>query len=76
MNRKLKLTALILLGVMFLIVLSSSGFCEEKSKKFPKFYLHKKSVELGEYFEGQDITHTYTFRNNGMEELHINVKPG
>jgi hypothetical protein len=72
-----KLAVYVVFGVLILSVLSSVVFCGNKEKEQPKFYVRKTTVELGDFYEGEDIHYTFTVRNNGLGELHItNVKPG
>lgn len=71
-----RLTTILLLAVL-LTVLAAAVFGQDQSERAPKFFVHKTSVELGDFYEGEDIAYTFTVRNNGLDELEIeNVRPG
>lgn len=72
-----RLTAILLLAVLLTAFAAAAAFGQDQNKRAPKFFVHKTSIELGEYYEGEDITYTFTVRNNGSAELEIaNVRPG
>ncbi|HSG27834.1 MAG TPA: hypothetical protein VLA34_05085 [Candidatus Krumholzibacterium sp.] len=70
LNRKaIGLTVLMLLAGM----LAATAYAADS----PTFFVQEEQVDLGEFFEGNDIEYEFTVRNNGVGELHINnVKPG
>lgn len=77
MNRNARLAASVLLGILLMAFLAASVFGSEKGKELPKFHVFKKDVEVGESYEGIDVSYTFTVRNNGKGELQIiNVRPG
>ena len=77
MNRRSTFTTCILVGMLLVLVLSSLGFGKDGNEKAPKFYLTKRSVRLGDFYEGVDIDHTFIVNNPGSAELHIlGVRPG
>lgn len=77
MNLRWRLTAFVLVGIFVLTGISSSCSSGKKNDEPPKFFIHKKDIDVGEVYEGVDINHTYTVRNNGAGELHIlGVRPG
>ncbi len=68
---------LAVVGTLAVALLVSSGVYSKKGDAPPKFFVRKEKAEVGEFYEGADIEHTYTIRNNGIGELHIiNVRPG
>lgn len=65
--------AMIIVSVLAGIVFSAAVHAGNE----PSFFVWKKNVELGEFYEGIDIKYEFKVRNNGVSELHIlNVKPG
>jgi len=77
MNRRSTFTTCILVGMLLVLVLSSLGFGKGGNERAPKFYLPKRSVRLGDFYEGVDIDHTFIVNNPGSAELHIlGVRPG
>jgi len=75
MNRTRKITALLILGAVLLAVLASALYSKKDAP--PKFFVREKKVDLGDFFEGADIVHTFVVRNMGEGELQIlNVRPG
>jgi hypothetical protein len=77
MDRRLRVTIIVPFLLLFVAVLAASSFSGQKQEHVGKFYVHKTKVELGEYYEGEDIGYTFKVRNNGVGELHIvNVRPG
>jgi hypothetical protein len=71
-----RLTAILLLAVL-LTALASAAFGQDQKERVPKFFVRKTSLELGEFYEGEDISYVFTVRNNGLAELVIeNVRPG
>ncbi len=77
MNRRSTFTTGVLVGMLLVMVLSSLGFGKDGNEKAPKFYLTKRSVQLGDFYEGVDIDHTFIVNNPGSAELHIlTVRPG
>jgi hypothetical protein len=76
MNRKLKLAMFLLLGTFMSAVLISSGYGGEQGGKLPIMYIYETDVDLGEVYEGVDIKHTFTVRNDGQDNLDIKVEPG
>jgi hypothetical protein len=77
MNRSAKLMALVVLGAFLAMALSMPALSQEKKDKVPKLYIHKTTVEVGEFIEGKDIEYTFRVRNHGLAELNIvDVKPG
>jgi predicted membrane protein len=77
MSRKKKVAAFVLLCMLVVAFLYTTGYSKKKDEKLPKFHLSKKLVDLGEFFEGSDIKHTFVVRNHGVGELHIlSVRPG
>jgi hypothetical protein len=68
---------LIMVGALILLILSSVCNAGMKKQDPPKFFIRNRSFDVGNVYEGQDISHVYKVRNNGSGELHIiNVKPG
>lgn len=68
---------LICIGLLVGVLLSTVCYAAKKNQDPPKFFVHHKDVNVGEVYEGQNITYAYKVRNNGNGELHIiNVKPG
>ncbi|UCF06822.1 MAG: hypothetical protein JSV33_07305 [bacterium] len=68
---------LLTLGMLLLGILATSLFSGEKEEDLPKFFVRKTKVDLGDFYEGADITYTFVVRNQGKGELHIlNVRPG
>jgi len=77
MKRRSKFTTGIVMAMLLVMVLSSFGFGKGGKERAPKFYLPKRTVDLGEHYEGIDIVHPFTVTNVGSAELHIlSVKPG
>ncbi|MCK4235758.1 MAG: hypothetical protein KAX38_01480 [Candidatus Krumholzibacteria bacterium] len=77
MSRSMKMTAFVLLGVLIVAMLSTSGYCGKNKKDLPEFFLPMKTVNVGEFIEGSDINYTFKIRNKGSGELQIlNVRPG
>jgi hypothetical protein len=77
MSRKGKATVFVLLCMLVVAFVYTTGYGEKKNERLPKFHLRNKSVDLGEFFEGVDIKHTFVVRNHGLGELHIlSVRPG
>lgn len=67
----------ILIGVLIILILTAACNAGKKNQDPPKFFIRLRSVDVGEVYEGQDISHVYKVRNNGSGELHIiNVRPG
>jgi hypothetical protein len=72
-----KTAVLLILGMILLGILATALFGGEKEGDQPKFFVRKTKVDLGDFYEGADITHTFVVRNQGRGELHIlNVRPG
>ena len=72
-----RLTAIMLLAVLLTVITAAAILGQDKNERAPKFFVRKTSVELGEFYEGEDITHIFKVRNNGLSELVIeNVRPG
>ena len=68
---------LICIGVLLGVILSAACYAGKKNQDPPKFFVHHRAVDVGEVYEGRNITYAYKVRNNGIGELHIiNVKPG
>ena len=71
-----RLTAILLLAVL-LTALATAVFGQDQNERAPKFLVLKTSVELGDFYEGEDISYTFTVRNSGLSDLVIeNVRPG
>ena len=72
-----RLTAIMLLVVLLTAIAAAAVLGQDKNERAPKFFVHKTSVELGEFYEGEDIAYVFKVRNNGLSELVIeNVRPG
>jgi ABC-type transporter Mla subunit MlaD len=77
MDHKSKGLKFLLIGLLVFAILSTACSAGKKNQDPPKFYARHTSVDVGDVYEGQDITYSYTIRNNGAGELHIiNVRPG
>lgn len=76
MNRNSKLLGFVIMAAVLLAVSISSGYGGEEDEKLPKMYIHKTNVDLGEFYEGVDIEHTFKVRNNGSAILEVHVRPG
>lgn len=77
MNRTGTGLKLVLVGVLVIALLSTVSTADKKKLDPPKFYIRESDVDVGEVFEGVNVTHVYNVRNNGVGELHIiNVRPG
>ncbi len=77
MYRKNKIASVLLMGLFLVTFIVSLSFCAKNNGSDPKFFVTRKTVDLGEYYEGQDIEYTFKVRNNGAGELKIvNVRPG
>ncbi len=76
MNRYLKPAVFVLTVALLLVVFIFSVYGRMQNEKFPKMYIHEAAVDLGDFYEGEDIEHIFVVRNNGEGELEIKVKPG
>ena len=77
MNRKETVIKCILVGMLIASIVSTTCYAGGKDKDPPKLFIHKRAIDVGNVYEGRNITHEYTVRNNGAGELHIiNVRPG
>lgn len=71
----------ILFAVLALAVVAAfafSAFAQGKpTGKAPKAVVDKKTVNLGDVIEGQDIDYTFVLKNKGDAELQVlSVRPG
>jgi hypothetical protein len=77
MNNRDKGLKFALAGMLVLAILASACWAGGKDQDPPKFYVRETRVDIGNAFEGEDITYTFKVRNTGVAELHIlNVRPG
>jgi hypothetical protein len=77
MNKRDSGLKFILAGMLVLAILSSACCAGGNGQDPPKFYVRETKVDMGNIYEGEDITYTFKVRNNGAGELHIlNVRPG
>lgn len=77
MKRNSKLAHSIILGAVLVAFLATAVCFARGADKAPRFHLQKKSVALGEFLEGEDITYVFKVRNTGTADLEIvNVRPG
>ncbi|HUV37813.1 MAG TPA: hypothetical protein VMX58_12825 [Patescibacteria group bacterium] len=66
-----------LIVMLAALILSTTCFAGTKDQDPPKFFIRHQAVDVGEVYEGEDISYVYDVRNNGSSELHIiNVRPG
>jgi hypothetical protein len=71
----------ILLAVLALAVVAAFAFSAfgqgKPAGKVPVFVVDKKTVNLGDQIEGQDIDYTFVLKNKGDGELQVlSVRPG
>jgi len=57
--------------VVLLLLSSFAAFCEEKDKLKPSLYLKEDNVDLGDIYEGAEVTHEFVIENKGQGELNI-----
>jgi hypothetical protein len=77
MYRKNKIFSALILGIVLIAFIASISFCSKKEKDAPKFFVTKKNFDVGKYYEGQDIDHTFKVTNMGGSDLKIvSVRPG
>ncbi len=68
---------LMLIGVLIFLIFSAACNAGKKNQDPPKFFIRHRTVDVGEVYEGRNISHVYKVRNNGAGELHIiSVRPG
>jgi hypothetical protein len=72
--KKKAIAAFSLLTLAALFVLMTAASAQQTG---PKFFIRDKEPDLGDFYEGADIEHVFTIRNNGVGDLHIlSVRPG
>jgi hypothetical protein len=76
MDRGLKPAMFVLLVTFLSAVVISTGYGEEQGGKLPIMHIFETDVDLGIVYEGVDIKHTFTVRNDGPGNLDIKVRPG
>jgi hypothetical protein len=76
MYRSMKPAVFVLTSAVVLVVLIASGYGRMQDGKLPKMDIRETSVDLGEFYEGEDIEHTFIVRNSGEADLEIKVRPG